>query len=107
VGSLEGARFNFRGILKGRLLLATKLLPARYALRTWLVSTAGLGKDISRLRWKSAGDRIGVLFHMAGLVTQLLREKRALFRNASSSPEEHLDFLLRLTDDDLRPGRYN
>jgi GT2 family glycosyltransferase len=105
VGSSEGARFAFRGVLKGRVLLATKLLPTRYAFRTWLVSTAGLAKDISRLRWKSVLDRIGVLFHMAGLVRPLLREKRALFRNASSSPEEQLDFLLRLTDDDTRANR--
>jgi GT2 family glycosyltransferase len=105
VGSLEGVRFAFRGVLKGRMLLATKLLPSRYALRTWLISTAGLAKDISRLRWKLATDRIGVLFHMAGLVVQLLREKRALFKNASISPEEQLDFLLRLTDDDVRANR--
>jgi len=100
VKSVEGARFSFRGILKGRLLLATKLLPSRYVFHTWLVSTAGLAKDISRLRWKFATDRIGVLFQMAGLSAQLLREKRALFSEASSSPEEQLDFLLRLTDDD-------
>jgi GT2 family glycosyltransferase len=107
VRSLEGARFSFRGVLKGRLLLATKLLPGRYAFRTWLVSTAGLAKDISRLRWKFAADRIGVLFQMTGLLAQLLREKRALFKSASSSPEEHLDFLLRLTDDDVRPDQCN
>jgi GT2 family glycosyltransferase len=107
VRSLEGARFSFRGVLKGRLLLATKLLPTRYAFRTWLVSTAGLAKDMSRLRWKFATDRIGVLFHMASLVVQLLRERRALFRNTSSSPEEQLKFLLRLTDDDIRADRCN
>lgn len=107
VRSLEGARFSFRGVLKGRLLLATKLLPARYAFRTWLVSTAGLAKDISQLRWKFAMDRIGVLFHMAGLLAQLLREKRALFREASSSPEEQVDYMLRLTDGDVRAGRRN
>jgi hypothetical protein len=101
VKSLEGARFIFRGILKGRLLLATKLLPSRYVIRAWLVSTAGLAKDISRLRWNFAMDRIGVLFQMAGLSAQLLREKRVLFSDAGSSPEEHLDFLLRLTDDDV------
>jgi hypothetical protein len=87
------------------LLLATKLLPARYALRTWMISTAGLAKDISQLRWKFVADRIAVLFHMAGLIVQLLREKNALFRNASISPEEQLDSLLRLTDDDVRANR--
>jgi GT2 family glycosyltransferase len=102
VQSLEGSRVSFRGVLKGRLLLATKLLPARYAFRTWLVSAAGLAKDISRQRWKFAAHRIAVLFHMAGLVGQLLREKKALFRNAKSSPDEQLDFMLRLTDDDAR-----
>jgi GT2 family glycosyltransferase len=107
IRSLEAARFSFRGVLRGRLLLATKLLPARYAFRTWLISTAGLAKDIGRLRWKFATDRIGVLFHMAGLVAQLLREKRTLFRNASSSPEKRLEFLLRLTDDDVQADRSN
>jgi GT2 family glycosyltransferase len=102
IRSLEAARFAFRGVLKGRLLLATKLFPTRYALRTWLISSAGLAKDIALLRWKLATDRIGVLFQMAGLVAQLLREKRALFRNASRSPEKRLEFLLRLTEDDVR-----
>jgi len=107
VSSVEGARFAFRGVLMGRLLLATKLLPMRYALRTWLISTAGLAKDISRMKWEFATDRIGVLFHMASVVAQLLRERTALFRNTSSSPEEQLDFLLRLTDDDVRADRCN
>jgi GT2 family glycosyltransferase len=102
VRSLEAARFSFRGILKGRLLLATKLLPSRYIVRTWLVSIAGLAKDISRLRWTFAVDRVGVLFQMAGLSAQLLREKTKLFNDVSRTPEEQLDFLLRLTDDDVR-----
>jgi GT2 family glycosyltransferase len=54
--SPEGMRMNFRGILRGRLLLSTKLLPLRYAFRTWLVSTAGLGLDVVRLRWSFAKD---------------------------------------------------
>src|SRR6267154_5735096 len=107
VSSVEGARFAFRGVLKGRLLLATKLLPIRYALRTWLISTAGLAKDISQLRWNFATDRIGVLFHMAGLLVQLLREKKTLFRDARRSPEEQVDYMLRLTDGDVQAGRCN
>jgi hypothetical protein len=91
-------RMNFRGILRGRLLLATKLLPLRYAVRAWLVSAAALGKDVSRLRWSFAKDRIQVLARTAGLVPQLLRERKTLFAHASTSPEKHLDFLLRLTD---------
>ena len=105
VSSVEGTRFAFRGVLTGRLLLATKLLPTRYALRTWMISMAALAKDISRLRWKSAADRIAVLSHMAGLIAPLRREKNALFRNARISPEEQLVFLLRLTDDDVRANQ--
>jgi GT2 family glycosyltransferase len=105
IQSLAAERFSFRGVLKGRLLLATKLLPIRYALHTWLVSTAGLAKDIGLLRWNFAKDRIGVLWYMAGLVSELLREKRALFRNASISPREQLDFLLRLTEEDSLVNR--
>lgn len=105
IQSLAAERFSFRGVLKGRLLLATKLLPSRYAFHTWLVSTAGLAKDIGRLRWTFAKERIAVLWYMARLVTKLLEEKRALFRNASISPKEHLDFLIRLTDDDALVDR--
>jgi GT2 family glycosyltransferase len=101
VQSPAAERFAFRGVLKGRLLLATKLLPTQYVFRTWLISTAGLAKDISRLKWKRAADRVGVLFYMTSLLVQLLREKRALFRNANCSPEKQLEFLLRLTDDDV------
>jgi GT2 family glycosyltransferase len=105
--SLEAERFNFRGILKGRLLLATKLLPKRYVFRTWLVSAAGFAKDISRLRWKFAIDRIRVLVYMAGLFAQMLREKRAMFKDANRSPEEQLEFLLRLTNDDILTNEGN
>jgi hypothetical protein len=91
---------NFRGILRGRLLLASKLLPLRYAVRTWLVSAAGLGKDLSRLRWSFAEDRIKTLVATANLMPQLLRERKELFGN--NSPEKHLDFLLQLTDDRVR-----
>jgi len=96
--SPEGARLNFRGILKGRLLLAAKLHPLRYALCTWLVSAAGLAKDLCWLRWRFARDRIEVLMEMASLIPQLRREKKMLFRNAGSSPEKQLDFLLRLKE---------
>jgi GT2 family glycosyltransferase len=96
--SREGLQLNFRGILRGRLLLATKLLPLRYMVRTWLMSCAALGYDAIRLRWSFAKDRVKTIAEMAGLVPQLLREKKTLFENTGSSPEKHLDFLLRLSD---------
>jgi GT2 family glycosyltransferase len=97
--SQEGERMNFCGILRGRLLLASKLLPLRYVVGTWLVSAAGLGKDLMHLRWVFARDRIRILAEMAGLVPQLIRERKILFENARRSAAAHLDFLLRLTED--------
>jgi GT2 family glycosyltransferase len=104
VQSRDAERFAFRGVLKGRLLFSTKLLPARYAVRTWMVSTAGLAKDVSRLKWKFATDRMRVLVEMAGLIPQLLRERRVLFRRVGRSPEEQLDFQLRQTANIVKAG---
>ena len=89
---------NFRGILRGRLLLATKFLPLRYAVKTWLVSIAGLAKDTGRFRWAFARDRIQVLRQTAALVPQLLREKKMQFRDAGITSEQQLNFMLRLPD---------
>ena len=52
---------GFRGVLTGRLLLATKLLPASYVLRAWLITIAGLTKDLARLKWRFAATRIKIL----------------------------------------------
>jgi N-acetylglucosaminyl-diphospho-decaprenol L-rhamnosyltransferase len=102
--SLEGMRMNFRGILRGRLLLATKLLPLRYVASTWLVTIAALTRDISRLRWVFAKDRIKVLFQTAGLVPQLLREKRVLFKESGITSEGQLNLLLQLSDRESAGG---
>jgi len=97
--STEGARLNFRGVLRGRLLFATKLLPPAYVFRTWMVSMAALAKDLLGLRWRFAIDRVAVLLHMVSLSTTLLQERRELFSSAKISPREQLRFLLRLTND--------
>jgi GT2 family glycosyltransferase len=96
-GSEEGLRFNFRGILRGRLLVATKLLPLRYAFWSWMVSTAGLAKDLGRLRWQFAKDRIRVLIEFSRLIPQFLREKKQLFRTAGISADKQLEDLLQLS----------
>lgn len=93
--SEEGARLNFRGVLTGKLLFATKLL--RYAVRTWAVAAAAIFKDLSRARWQLAKARILILTEMAMLVPQLLRTRRELFSSAGTSPQAHLEFLLKLT----------
>jgi GT2 family glycosyltransferase len=97
--SVEGQRFNFRGVLTGRLLLATKLLPMRYVLRTWFISLAGLAKDIAMLRFRLAKDRIMILAGFGLLVPKLFRERKVLFKSADTSPEKHLQSLLGLTNE--------
>ena len=95
--SPEGARMNFRGILKGRLLLATKLLPLRYTVFTWFLSAAGLAKDMGHLRWRAAADRISILAEVAALALQLLSERRTLFRSAGTTPRTQLQRFLDLS----------
>jgi GT2 family glycosyltransferase len=95
--SQEGMRYNFRGVLTGRLLFSTKLLPWRYVLKTWAISLAALAKDAARGRWAIAAERMRILWHMTGLLPRLLREKRELFRRGS--PENQLQCLLRLAND--------
>jgi GT2 family glycosyltransferase len=95
--SPEGARFNFRGILMGRLLLATKLLPLRYNFLTWLASAAGLAKDLRRGRWQAARDRVTILAESAVLFPTLLREKRTTFRAAGTTARAQLQRLLELS----------
>jgi len=94
--SPEGARLNFRGIVKGRLLLAIKLLPLRYAWRTWVISKLGLAKDLLLLRFRQALDRIGVLIQMVFLFPQLRRERKALFGSVHTTPERQLEALIHL-----------
>jgi GT2 family glycosyltransferase len=103
--SVDGARHNFRGILKGRILLATKLLPLRYAVRTWIISAVALLKDLALRRWHFAKDRVAILLAYGRLIPQLLREKKALFREAGLTPEEQLDRMLLLTHQGAFPDR--
>jgi hypothetical protein len=42
---------------------------------------------------------MGVLMEIAGLIPQLLRERKMLFGNARSSPEKQLGVLLQLKED--------
>ena len=100
IQSTPALRFAFRGVLTGRLLLATKLLPARYAWRTWMVSAAGLAKDAVQLRWGFLVDRCRILLEMGGLVGRLLREKKRIFADVGRSAEMQLRMLLELADED-------
>ena len=95
--SQEGMRMNFRGIIRGRLLLSTKLLPIRYALRTWLITILALAKDLRPSRWQYAKDRISVLARTARILGHLLRDRSQLFSQSGATPEQQLSTLLELT----------
>jgi len=103
--SAEGSRLLFKGILKGRLLLATKLLPLRYAIWTWLLATAGLAKDLACLQWQTAMDRLEVLLQYSAYIPPLLHEKAALFRAVGITPEQHLETMLRISNGE-QPGTH-
>jgi GT2 family glycosyltransferase len=93
----EGRRLLFRGVLGGRLLIATKLLPLRYALWTWLVSVGGLGRDLILMRWRAAGDRLETLIEYGGYVPGMLREKNSLYESQGITADQQLSFMLHLT----------
>jgi hypothetical protein len=46
-----------------------------------------------------AKDRVKTLAATARMMPDLLRERKKIFAKAATSPQKHLDFLLRLTDD--------
>jgi GT2 family glycosyltransferase len=98
----EGLSVHSAGVLKGRLALATKLLPPRYAFRTWLTAIAGLARDLSRLRGRSASIRSKILIQYAARIPAFLRERAALYAVAGTTAEKHLDFLLQMTDEEGR-----
>jgi len=109
LGGKAGAFLLSEGYLRGVCCLRQKLLPIRYALRTWLISTAGLAKDHKPTEMESLRrNRIAVLFHMAGRVCAIAprKEGERCSENANISPKETARFpCLRLTDDDVRANR--
>jgi len=94
--SIEGSRLGFCGILGGRLLTATKLLPIKYVIRTWWVFLAGLAVDLGRFRSQRTGDRLRVLSQQVRYLRPLVRERREIYRSARTTPAKQLDRLLRL-----------
>jgi GT2 family glycosyltransferase len=99
--SAQGSRMRFRGSVGGRLVFATKLLPLSYTLITWLVSIAGLGRDVRRkMPWgKSAvGERFGVLRDNLHHLPSLIVERQDLFDGCGITPGKALARLFRLPE---------
>jgi GT2 family glycosyltransferase len=92
--SAEGAGIRFRGTVAGRLLMATKLLPVRFVLTTWLSSLAGLARDLLLLRWQKIRGRVAVLGACACTLPALIRERREIFRSQHTSPRQQLALML-------------
>lgn len=91
--STEGSRYRFRGTLTGRLLMSTKLLPARYLMRVWINSIGGLGKDLARMKGARVRDRLDVSGKYLRQMPQLFRERRAIYKNAGVTPSEQIERL--------------
>ncbi len=92
----EGSRVRFRGTLAGRLLTATKLLPIKFVIATWLVTLVGLARDVALLRWQRTKDRISVCSWYARNLLDLVHDRRELYRSLHTNPEQQLERFLRL-----------
>jgi len=101
--SSEGAGIRFRGTVGGRLLIATKLLPVNYTIRTLLAACAGLLVDVAAMRWQRVRDRAEVLIQYAQSFLQLVRERRAIYRSQRITPREQLERMLRLACEERSP----
>lgn len=95
-GSAEGSRLGFRGVLGGRLLSASKLLPLSYTIKTWLATLGGLAADLAKFRWQRARDRVAILSDHTRILPRLMRERRDLYRSGRTNPRQQLERLLRL-----------
>jgi hypothetical protein len=91
-----GSSMSYRGVNNGRLVIATKLLPFRFAVRAWLMFVAGLARDVAFLRWQAARDRMKVLKDCVRHLPALMHERRELFHSQARSPQNALDRLLQM-----------
>jgi GT2 family glycosyltransferase len=96
--SEEGRRMRFKGTVAGRIVFATKLLPAEYVALVFLRSVAGLAVDVLALRGGShkVRDRLAVLRRGVRDFPDLWRERRRIYEGAGATPRKHLARLLRL-----------
>jgi len=94
--SKDAARMAFRGILSGRLLMATKLMPFKYLIGTWAGFAAGLARDGACLRHSEVADRVAVLRAYLASLAQLVRERQEIYWQAGIGPSDQLECLLQL-----------
>ncbi|MGH9733243.1 MAG: glycosyltransferase family 2 protein [Candidatus Acidiferrales bacterium] len=92
----------FRGILRGRLLLATKFLPLRYVLATWAASIAGACRDLLTRQSSRIVPRLKEIGDSVLLIPTLMRERKTLHSAANTTTERQLEFFLKLADIERR-----
>lgn len=94
----QGRRSRLRGTLAGRVLFATKLLPARYVLAAWSATVGGTLRDfaIPGGEDKFAGERVRVIGEVLGYLPALLAERRLVFQRARTTPTAQLARMLDL-----------
>ncbi|HLV93839.1 MAG TPA: glycosyltransferase family 2 protein [Candidatus Acidoferrales bacterium] len=86
----------FRGVLRGRLLIATKYLPIRYALTTWIVSLSGLVRDTIGAEWGRIPVRWKEIADSASLARRWFREKNDIYEAARTTPARQLEFFMQM-----------
>lgn len=96
--SREASILGLRGVLGGRMLIATKLLPIRFVLLSWLASLGGLALDAARMRARRVRARTRVFREHARNLRSVWHERRALFRNAGTTPNALLAQMLKVRD---------
>jgi GT2 family glycosyltransferase len=94
----DGAGAKLRGIVGGRLLFATKCLPAMHVLNTWTIALLGIGRSITNGRVGEAAAKARVVLEHALLIPKLLRERHRIYSAASTTPSVQLEHLLELRD---------
>ncbi|MBN1656017.1 MAG: glycosyltransferase family 2 protein [Deltaproteobacteria bacterium] len=94
--SPEGARLRSRGIQKGRLLFAFKLLPKRHIVLLEARTILGSIKDVARLQWNVLSSRAQIMMEHILQMPNLWRERRRLFKESKTSPSDVHDYLSRL-----------
>lgn len=94
--SPEGAAVRFKGVLIGRLIVSTKLLPITYVLTTVLRSLGGLVKDLALRREANLRIRCQVMTDYLWVLPFVLQERKEIHRNARVTPNEQLQRLIQL-----------
>jgi hypothetical protein len=89
----EGARVRRRGGVEGRLVLATRHLPAVAALMVWGATIGAWLRDSLAGRSEEAKVAGHALLNSVSWLPAVLRERKRLYRSARTSPRRQIRWL--------------